>query len=90
VPGGRLFVSRHVTKVEPAIVRLTVAGLPEGVSIARRFVSDTLGVDHPCSEIAAVLASELVTNSVKHSGSRMPGEVVWSRLSPMAMVSAWK
>lgn len=54
---------------------LTVAGQPERVDIARAFVGAMLG-PHPCAEIAVLLVSELVTNSIRHSDSRLPGEVV--------------
>lgn len=35
-----------------------------------------LGPSHPCEAVAVLLASELATNSVRHSGSAVPGETV--------------
>jgi len=35
-----------------------------------------LGESHPDADVAVLLASELVTNSVLHSGSTVPGGVV--------------
>jgi anti-sigma regulatory factor (Ser/Thr protein kinase) len=55
---------------------VTVAGRPERVALARAFVSWLLGEGHPCGDVALLLASELVTNSVRHSGSAAPGEAV--------------
>jgi anti-sigma regulatory factor (Ser/Thr protein kinase) len=46
------------------------------VRAARAFTSTTLGDDHPCTPVAVLLASELVTNSVLHSDSRLPGGTV--------------
>ncbi len=47
-------------------------GLPEHVRTARRFADRVLGHGHPCEELARLLTSELVTNSVMHSRSRGP------------------
>jgi anti-sigma regulatory factor (Ser/Thr protein kinase) len=52
------------------------AGRPEQVREARAFVARVLGPSHPCGQVAVLLASELVTNSVRHGGSGMPGEAV--------------
>ena len=38
----------------------------------REFVGETLG-GHPCAEVPVLLASELATNSVLHSSSRIGG-----------------
>jgi anti-sigma regulatory factor (Ser/Thr protein kinase) len=38
-----------------------------------RFVGGVLGVGHPCVDVAVLLVSELVTNSVLHGGSAMAG-----------------
>lgn len=35
-----------------------------------------LGESHPCNDLAVLLASELVTNSVRYSGSAVPGGLV--------------
>jgi len=60
--------------VSEAVVRLsvTVAGRPEMVRAAREFVARVLGPAHPRVSVAALLASELVTNSVRHSASGLP------------------
>ncbi|HYZ55626.1 MAG TPA: ATP-binding protein, partial [Streptosporangiaceae bacterium] len=51
-------------------VRLTVPGRPEQVATARTIVALALGADHPCTDAAVLITSELVTNSVIHSDSR--------------------
>ncbi len=43
-----------------------------------------LGPSHPCEAVAVLLASELASNSVRHSGSAVPGETV------TVTVVAWK
>jgi anti-sigma regulatory factor (Ser/Thr protein kinase) len=48
---------------------LTVAAVPEQVRAARAFVAGVLGDASPLAEVAVLLASELVANSVRHSGS---------------------
>jgi len=55
---------------------LVIDGAPEQVSAARAFVWQVLGSRHPGAERVALLTSELVTNSVRHSNSRMPGGTV--------------
>jgi anti-sigma regulatory factor (Ser/Thr protein kinase) len=35
-----------------------------------------LGPSHPCGDVAVLLASELVANSLRHGGSAGPGEAV--------------
>jgi anti-sigma regulatory factor (Ser/Thr protein kinase) len=55
---------------------VTIAAVPERVGLARTFVAAVLGGSHPCSDLAVLLASELVTNSVRHSGSAVPGGLV--------------
>jgi anti-sigma regulatory factor (Ser/Thr protein kinase) len=35
-----------------------------------------LGPSHLCEAVAVLLASELATNSMRHSGSAVPGETV--------------
>jgi anti-sigma regulatory factor (Ser/Thr protein kinase) len=44
---------------------LTITADPEQVGAARRFVAEALG-DHPDATTAALLTSELVTNSILH------------------------
>ena len=55
---------------------VTVGARPEEVQVARAFVGGVLGASHPCADVAVLLASELVTNSVRHSGSAVPGGLV--------------
>jgi anti-sigma regulatory factor (Ser/Thr protein kinase) len=56
--------------------RLTVPGRPEQVATARATVALALGAGHPCSDAAVLITSELVTNSVVHSGSGRAGGTV--------------
>jgi anti-sigma regulatory factor (Ser/Thr protein kinase) len=53
-----------------------VAGLVERVRVVRSFVGAVLGQGHPCGDEAILLASELFTNSLRHSNSGLPGETV--------------
>jgi anti-sigma regulatory factor (Ser/Thr protein kinase) len=53
-----------------------VAGLAERVRVVRSFVGAVLGPGHPCGDEAVLLASELFTNSLRHSSSGLPGETV--------------
>lgn len=46
-----------------------VAGSEQSPAKARQWVSDLIGNDHPAFDAVELLASELVTNSVKHSES---------------------
>ncbi len=55
---------------------LCVPGRPEQVHAARVFTSQALGGEHPCEPVAVLLVSELVTNSVLHADSRLPGGTV--------------
>jgi anti-sigma regulatory factor (Ser/Thr protein kinase) len=55
---------------------LTVPGRPEHVATTRRFVTAVLGEDHPETETAILLTSELVTNSLRHSASGCDGAYV--------------
>jgi anti-sigma regulatory factor (Ser/Thr protein kinase) len=55
---------------------LSVPGRPDQVHAARMFTSEALGDDHPCEPVAVLLVSELVTNSVLHSDSRLPGGMI--------------
>lgn len=56
-----------------ALHRLVIEGVPEQVSAARAFIRQVLGSGHPGMESITLLTSELVTNSVEHSDSRLPG-----------------
>src|SRR5579872_5468592 len=55
---------------------LSVPGRPEQVHAARVFTSQTFGSEHPCEPVAVLLVSEVVTNSVLHSDSCLPGGTV--------------
>jgi anti-sigma regulatory factor (Ser/Thr protein kinase) len=55
---------------------VTVAGRPERVAVARAFAMAVLGRQHPAGETVVLLVSELVTNSVRHSASGLPGRTV--------------
>jgi anti-sigma regulatory factor (Ser/Thr protein kinase) len=55
--------------------RLVLPGRPEHVSEARRFVAQTIR-DDPHADAAVLLTSEVVTNAVTHSKSRLPGGTV--------------
>jgi len=56
--------------------RVTLPGDPRHVRSARTFVARTMGADHPRADEALLLTSELVTNAVTHSRSRLPGGMV--------------
>ena len=43
------------------------------MGVARAFVGGVLGAGHPCVDVAVLLVSELVTNSVLHSGPAVAG-----------------
>ena len=55
---------------------VTIAGRPERVAVARAFAAAVLGRQHPAGETVVLLLSELVTNSVRHSASGLPGRTV--------------
>lgn len=55
---------------------VTIPAVPEQVRAARVFVARVLGESHAHVDLAILLASELVTNSLRHSGSAVPGGVV--------------
>jgi anti-sigma regulatory factor (Ser/Thr protein kinase) len=55
---------------------VTLAGRAQRVRAARAFVYEVLGSGHPCRDDAALLVDELFGNSVRHSGSGVPGETV--------------
>jgi two-component sensor histidine kinase len=63
---------------------LTVAAVPAQVRAARAFVENVLGPGHPFAGDTALLVSELVTNSVRHSGSAVPGGRVTVTVAVMA------
>ena len=55
---------------------VTLAGRADRARLARAFVEGALGPGHPCGDVAALLASELFSNSLRYSGSGAPGETV--------------
>jgi anti-sigma regulatory factor (Ser/Thr protein kinase) len=55
---------------------LTVPGHAEQVTRARAFIAGVLAARGLCDDIACLLGSELVTNAVRHSDSRLPGGAV--------------
>ena len=56
--------------------RLVICGRPEQVAVARAFVRQVLGAAHPGLDRVMLLTSELVTNSVNHSDSRLDGGTI--------------
>ncbi|GAA3155829.1 hypothetical protein GCM10010466_53450 [Planomonospora alba] len=54
---------------------VTLRGVPESVAVARRRVRELLGEAHPACDDVTLLVSEVVTNSVVHSGSGGGGQV---------------
>jgi anti-sigma regulatory factor (Ser/Thr protein kinase) len=81
---GPLVTSAHSARISPTVwtagyltaQRLVIAGEPSQVSVARDFVNKVLEGYREVAEIVALLTSELVTNSIKHSESRNPGGTV--------------
>jgi len=59
-----------------ALGRLTLPGEPRHVRSARVFVEQTIGAHHRRADAALLLTSELVTNAVTHSRSRLPGGAI--------------
>jgi hypothetical protein len=55
---------------------VTIAAVPERARLACACVAAVLGESHPHNDLAVLLASKLVTNSVLHSGSAVPGGLV--------------
>ncbi|MCW2935798.1 MAG: putative anti-sigma regulatory factor, serine/threonine protein kinase [Actinomycetia bacterium] len=55
---------------------VSVAGRPERARVVRAFVGAVLGPGHPGGDDAVLLVSELFGNSLRHSGSGLPGETV--------------
>jgi hypothetical protein len=57
------------SRAVPVRDSVTIKALAEQVGVARAFVGGLLGAGHPCCDVAVLLASELVTNSVLHGGA---------------------
>jgi anti-sigma regulatory factor (Ser/Thr protein kinase) len=64
--------------------RLVICGRAEQVSVARAFVRQVLGPGHPALDRVTLLTSELVTNSVNHSDSRLDGGTITVTMRPAA------
>ncbi|MDH2428396.1 ATP-binding protein [Sphaerisporangium sp. TRM90804] len=54
---------------------IDLLGVPESVGLAREYVREKLGHDHPVLDDVTLLVSEVVTNAVIHSNSRNGGKV---------------
>jgi anti-sigma regulatory factor (Ser/Thr protein kinase) len=67
-----LTAQRFVATVQASC---TMAGTRESVPAARDVIRGLIH-HHPCIETVLLLTSELVTNSIHHSDSRLPGQVV--------------
>lgn len=65
----------HRTPVRAPVLRV-LPGTPDSAGAARRLTRELLGDDHPATETAMLLVSELVTNSITHSQSGRPGGTV--------------
>ncbi|GAA4229838.1 anti-sigma regulatory factor (Ser/Thr protein kinase) [Streptosporangium album] len=66
---------------------VTLRGVPEAVSLARFRVGELLGEGHPAFDDVVLLVSEVVTNSVVHSGSGSGGRVEMAvTVSPRAVL----
>jgi anti-sigma regulatory factor (Ser/Thr protein kinase) len=53
-----------------------LAGRAERARVARAFVAAVLGPGHPSTDVAVLLVSEIFGNSVRHSRSGDPGEMI--------------
>src|ERR1017187_10718811 len=65
---GALMAGRAVRET------VTLAGRAERARLARAFVEGVLGPGHPCGDVATLLVGELFSNSLRHSGSGVPGQ----------------
>ncbi len=69
---------------------VTVAGRAERARVARAFAVGVLGPGHPCGDDAALLVSELFSNSVRHSRSGAAGGRSRSRSWSGTVLSGWR
>ena len=85
MPGAGTQVTRSEAHLLPAPTAegadgipqsLTVPGHAEQVPRARSFIATVLTAHGLGDEVACLLGSELVTNAVRHSDSRLPGGTV--------------
>lgn len=60
----------------PVRASLALEARAEQVPAARSFMANALGPLHPCADVAVLLTSELVTNSVRYSGCRHLGQTI--------------
>ena len=72
-PGSQELPQR--TPARAPVLRV-LPGTPAAAGTARRLTQEVLGDGHPATETAMLLVSELVTNSITHSRSRLPGGTV--------------
>jgi anti-sigma regulatory factor (Ser/Thr protein kinase) len=83
------FVPRQSALAElEAWQRLVICGRPEQVGVARAFVAQVLGTGHPGLDRVTLLTSELVTNSVNHSDSRLEGGSITVTVRPVTVGTA--
>jgi len=77
LPGGRTAGEGRCAMAGAAVREsMTFAGRADQVREARAFVGRLLGPSHPCGDVAVLLASEMMTNSLLHGGSAGQGEAV--------------
>ena len=69
---------------------VTVAGRAERARIARAFAIGVLGPGHPCGDDAALLVSELFSNSVRHAGRALRAGRSRSRSARGTALSGWR
>jgi anti-sigma regulatory factor (Ser/Thr protein kinase) len=75
IPGTGPVQGREVATITGLVAgALTLPGRVQEVRYARRFVRDMLA-GRPCRELAVLLTSEIVTNSIVHSRSGHGGKV---------------
>jgi anti-sigma regulatory factor (Ser/Thr protein kinase) len=84
VAAGRPVPRRSAIAELEAWQRLVICGRPEQVGVARAFVRQVLGAGHPGLDRVTLLTSELVTNSVNHSDSRLDGGSITVTIRPAA------
>jgi anti-sigma regulatory factor (Ser/Thr protein kinase) len=75
VPGGRAGKAAYLMYQAEVRKSVTIAAVPGQVRAARAWVAGVLG-SHPRASDAVLLTSEVVANSVQHSGSAVLGGVV--------------
>ncbi|MGH3245114.1 MAG: ATP-binding protein [Trebonia sp.] len=85
MPGAGAKATRSETRIPLAPPPEGTNGLPRSLTLpgraaqvprARAFIAAVLAARGLCEDVACLLGSELVTNAVRHSDSRLPGGVV--------------